>query len=221
MDECMKSNHVQPQPARPESNFLVWTSHKSLSIIKWPVSRGVAIHFLSFKCFPPLRYTHPHRALVSVLFVCVCVSKSFLCDRFCLPPGHYVSGPLHVFCQALFKTESTLSNMATHFLSLGIFKYIWYSYKLWKPACLSICPFLKQHVVFLSFHPLPFLHRSFLLSQGQTLNTCSGMTDSVWRSIREEAKEGNHISSSAICIDSLSRLVPNEVTFISGLSRFH
>lgn len=121
MDECMKSNYVQPQPARPESNFLVWTSHKSLSIIKWPVSRGMAIHFLSFKCFPPLRYTHSHRALVSALFVCVCVSKSFLCDRFCLPPGHYVSGPLHVFCQALFKTESTQSNMATHFLSRGIF----------------------------------------------------------------------------------------------------
>ncbi len=63
------------------------------------------------------------------------------------------------------------------------------------------------YVVYLSFHSLPFLHRSFLLSQGQTLNTCSGMTDSVWRSIREEAKEGNHISSSAICTDSLSRLV--------------
>ncbi len=63
------------------------------------------------------------------------------------------------------------------------------------------------YVVYLSFHSLPFLRRSFLLSQGQTLNTCSGMTDSVWRRIREEAKEGNHISSSAIYTDSLSRLV--------------
>lgn len=54
---------------------------------------------------------------------------------------------------------------------------------------------------------LPFLHLSFLISQGQTLNTCSWMTDGVCKSLQEEVKEGSHISSSAICPDSLSRLV--------------
>lgn len=171
-------------------------------IIKWPVSHRMTIHSPTF--LPPL--TH-----FSMCVICVHVSKSFLRDRFCLPPGHYESGPLHVFCQALFRKESTQSNMAAHwFLSqinllqlgaIGTSLLIHLSFLHWFDSA------LMSFFVFRLPFSLPFLHLSFFISQGQTLNTCSWMTDGVCESLQEELNEGSHISSSAICPDSLSRLV--------------
>lgn len=155
MDECMKSNYVQPQPARPESNFLVWTSHKSLSIIKWPVSRGMAIHFLSFKCFPPLRYTHSHWALVNALFVCVWVKAFSVID--------FVSHQVIMWVVlCMFSARHCSKQKALN--------------PIWLPTfCLKgflnifdrATSYENQHVVqtidvvYLSFHSLPFLPSSF------------------------------------------------------------
>lgn len=156
MDEGMKSNHVQPQPPRPESNFLVWTSHESLSIIKWPVSRGMAIHFLSFKCFPPLRRTH--WALVSVLFVRVCVwVKAFSVIDFV---SHQVIMwvVLCMFSARHCTKQKALNPIWLLLFVSGDFKIYLIQLRAMKTS-LSVPQ--TTYVVYLCFFSLPFLHPSF------------------------------------------------------------
>ncbi len=98
--------------------------------------------------------------------------------------------------------------MAAYFLPPGIFFYIFHTATSYEnqPVCLYVLS--SNDIRCLPFFSFTALPPSFFPPIPRPdFKHMLGMTDSVWRSIREEAKEGNHISSSAICTDSLSRLV--------------